>query len=164
VGANLRLGRRVGLGEVEAQVQYRVLRPTLSELGPPDEVYVGEPPPGGQVAFVYRARPGLPDAAETGVGLLMMQFRGGLETDPGSFMKMLGPGTSLEQVMVAGAGGLWIEGRLHTFFYRDARGQPQSESVRLAGNVLLWEQASLTLRLEGPLTKERALEIAASVR
>ena len=38
------------------------------------------------------------------------------------------------------------------------------KQVRLAANTLLWEQGVLTLRLEGHLDKDRALQIAASVR
>ena len=35
---------------------------------------------------------------------------------------------------------------------------------RLSGNVILWEQEGLTLRLEGHFTKEQALDLARSVR
>ena len=35
---------------------------------------------------------------------------------------------------------------------------------RLSGNVLLWEQEGLTLRLEGRFTKEQAIDLARSVR
>ena len=39
-----------------------------------------------------------------------------------------------------------------------------SETVRLAGNVLLWERKSLVLRLEAAIPKATALRIAASTR
>jgi hypothetical protein len=39
----------------------------------------------------------------------------------------------------------------------------QSEQVRLAGNVLLWERGTRTLRLEADVSKAEALAIAASV-
>jgi hypothetical protein len=38
----------------------------------------------------------------------------------------------------------------------------QSEQVRLAGNVLLWERGTRTLRLEADISKEEALRIAES--
>jgi hypothetical protein len=38
------------------------------------------------------------------------------------------------------------------------------ETIRLAGNVLLWERGELTLRIESGLTKEGAVRVAASVR
>ena len=52
--------------------------------------------------------------------------------------------------------GIWVEGR---HVVSEPFGLP-----RLAGNVLLWEQEGLTLRLEGRFTKEQALELARSVR
>jgi hypothetical protein len=44
----------------------------------------------------------------------------------------------------------------------DAQGRPQSETTRLAANVLLWENNRLTLRLEGALSRDQAVEIAVS--
>jgi hypothetical protein len=166
----LRLGERLTLAEAQARVAYRILLPSLPELGAPDEVYLGQPPPDGQVALVYHARPDPAQGAEGGVGLLLTQFRGDLV--PGGFGKGLapdagkglGPETRLEAVTVGGAPGYWIEGQPHLFFYRDPTGQVRQENVRLVGNTLLWEQAGLTLRLESALGKSEALRIAASVR
>ena len=160
---------RLGLGErlprladAGARVTYPVLAPTLPELAGPDEVYLSTLPAGGQVALVYQARPGLPAAAETGVGLLFTQFRGSLQ--PEFFGKGLPSGTRLEQAMIVGRPAYWIEGRPHFFFYRDQFGRQTDERFRLAANVLLWEQAGLTLRIEEAFSKEQALRIAASVR
>jgi hypothetical protein len=150
------------LDEARARVAYPVLVPTLPELGAPDEVYLSEPPAGGQVALVYAAAPGRAAAAETGAALLLMQFRG--STDEGFLGKGLGPGTRLEPVTVNGARGYWIEGAPHFFFHQDEAGQARQEAIRLAGNVLLWEQGDLTLRLEGAMSKDEALRIAATVR
>lgn len=36
--------------------------------------------------------------------------------------------------------------------------------MRLAGNILIWEQGNLTLRLESDLPKGEALRIAESMR
>ena len=55
-----------------------------------------------------------------------------------------------------GQPGIWVEGE---HVVSELFGLP-----RLSGNVLLWEQDGLTLRLEGRLTKEQALELARSVR
>lgn len=159
----LGLGQRLpALADARSRVAYPVLAPTLPELAVPDEIYLGTPPAGGQVALVYRSRPGLPTAAETGVGLLFTQFRGSLE--PAFFGKGLPPGARLEQVTLVDRPAYWIEGRPHFFFYRDQSGRQADERFRLAANVLLWEQGGLTLRIEGAFSKEEALRIAASIR
>ena len=44
---------------------------------------------------------------------------------------------------------------------RDQSGRQSDERFRLASNVLLWEQDGLTLRIEGAISKEQALRIAA---
>jgi hypothetical protein len=182
-GEGLGLGERLTLDEAQARVGFRILAPTLPELGAPDAVYLGQPPPRGQVALVYRVRSGLPpiagiedvwstrtasdgtrvpaDESEV-VGLLLTQVEGDLI--PGSFGKGLAPGTNLEPVMVNGNPGFWIDGRLHIFFYRDAAGNTQVETIRLVGNTLVWESNGLMLRLESGLTRDEALRIAGSVR
>ncbi|MPZ14855.1 MAG: hypothetical protein GEU73_10615 [Chloroflexi bacterium] len=158
----LGLGEPVTLAEARSRVAYRVLVPTLPELGAPDEVYVGEPPRGGQVALVYRERPGVPLAPETDIGVLLTQFDGSLVI--GQFGKGLGPGTQLEGVQVAGANGYWMEGAPHVVFrYQDGAGVVRSEPTRLAANVLLWQRGDLVLRLEGAIAKDQALRIAAWV-
>ena len=74
----------------------------------------------------------------------------------GAILKKQSTRGGVEPVAVNGGPGLWVPGG-HLVF--EVGRQP-----RLAGNTLLWEQGGLTLRLEGRLTKARALEIAASVR
>lgn len=145
-----------------AAVRYSVLVPTAPELGTPDGVYLAPRPDSGQVTLVYRARPGLPEAPGAGLALLFSQFEGRLE--PALSGKSLGPGSRLEQVTLDGRPAYWISGEPHQFYYRDRSSAVIAEEVRLAGNVLLWEQAGLTLRLEGAPTREQALRIAASVR
>ncbi len=162
VGESLKLGEKVSLEEAREGVSYQVLVPTLPELGEPDEVYLKKSLPGGQVSLVYRARSGLPRATETGVGLLLSEFRG--QTGKIYFEKLLGPGAKVETVAVNGGSAFWLEGEPHAFWYRDAEGSVRKENVRLAANTLIWEQGELTLRLEGKLSKEEALRIAESVR
>ncbi len=159
-GARLSLGQPLTLEEVQTRITFQVLVPSL--LGRPDEVYLGNTPPGGQVALVYYPRPDLPQANTTGVGLLLTAFQGNVPA--GIFGKGVPPGTRIEEVQVNGGHGYWIEGDPHTIFYLDSRGQGRTETTRLAGNVLLWEQNQLTLRLESALLKDEVLRIAASVQ
>src|SRR5512133_2110014 len=74
-GIALQLGEQVTLSEARTRVQYAILIPSLPDIGLPDEVYLSPDTPGGKVALVYRPRQGLPQAAETGVALLLTEFR-----------------------------------------------------------------------------------------
>lgn len=161
-GDGLKLGERMPMRQARRRVGYRVLVPTLPELGSPDRVYWRGFPPGGQVSLVYRARSGIPRADATGAGVLFTEFRGSVQ--PFYFEKVLGPGTRLEKVRVNGGRGYWIEGKPYTLVYEDRMGKPLNENTRLAGNTLLWEQGDLTLRIEGALSKEQGMKIAESVR
>jgi hypothetical protein len=115
------------------------------------------------VALVYLPHQGLPATAQSGVGALLTHFVGALQPNA-IFGKGIPPSTKLEEVSVNGNRGYWIEGETHLFFFLDAQGRMQSDTFRLAGNVLLWEQANLTLRLELGVPKAEALRIAASVQ
>jgi hypothetical protein len=163
LGATLRLGERVSLEAARGRVRFPVLTPSSPELVAPDEVYVMEPPSGGQVSLVYGPRPGLPAVAETGISVLFTEF-GGQIAEGGYFQKVLPRDSKLETVTVNGGPGYWIEGPFHTFFYKDSTGKIRDETIRLVGNTLLWEQGGLTLRIESALSKDAALAIAQTVR
>lgn len=152
--AELGLGDRVTLEEARRRAGFAVLVPTLDELDEPREVYFSSATTGGQVGFVYRSG--------ERVRILLTEFRGSLERQ--FVQKMVGPRTKVETLTVNGGFGVWLTGEPHEFFYLDETGEPVVETIRLAGNTLLWEQGDLTLRLEGDLTKDEALRIATSVR
>jgi hypothetical protein len=149
--AALSLGERVTLGEARRRARYRVLAPPAS-LGEPNAVYFDPIAPGGQVSFVYREG--------DQVRLLASEFRAGLREE--FIEKLAGPGTRIEPVSVNGAAGWWLEGEPHQFLYVDPRtGNVQPETLRLAGNTLLWVSGRRTLRIEGEgLTKDEAVRIA----
>jgi hypothetical protein len=160
--AKLELGRPITLTRAQSLLGFRVLSPHIGELGAPDEAYYRPFPAGGALSLVYRARAGIPRSPFTTRGLLLTEFRG---TDAPVFArKFVGAGTSIEPVSVNGQAGVWLAGRPHEFAYLDEHGQTQTESLRLAGNTLLWVRGRLTLRLEGANSKATALGIARSVR
>ena len=152
------LGERVTVAEVRERSPFAIRAPAVADLGPPDEVYRLEPPPGGLVSFVWRARPGLPKASATGAGLLMTQVTGTAIPEKG-----LDPSAVREEVRVDGKRGLWITGGPHVLGYLDERDQFRTETTRLAGNVLVWSEGAVTYRLEGDISRDRAVEIAESV-
>lgn len=158
----LRLGQPVTLQEAQRRVAYRVLLPSDPALGAPDEVFHSAAVAGGQVSFVYHARAGAPPASQTGVALLVSQFRGALE--PELYAKMLGPHTHLERLTLDGGRAVWLEGAPHAVIVRTPEGQIFVDQARLAANVLAWERGGLTLRLEGALDRPTALRLATSFR
>jgi hypothetical protein len=161
-GHDLQLGQRTTLAGAQAGARFQVLVPTDPNLGQRDEVWLNQAVPNGEVSFVYHTRPGLLTSSKTDVAILIMEIQG--TTEKGYFGKMIGPDTTLTEVTVNGGPGYWIEGSPHIFVYTDATGAFRDENMRLATNTLVWQQGDRTLRIEGPLTKAQALQIAASMQ
>lgn len=143
----LALGKKTTLDEARAAVPYALSTSKL--LGPPDAVYIL----GRRVWFVY--------GDEQRPRLLVTQFPG--RTEGPLVKKMVEPGTGLDFVTVNGAPGYWITGAPHEVLYQDEFGRIIPDSVRLAGDTLLWIRGDITLRLEGRMTKSQALRIARSL-
>ena len=156
----LDLGRRVTARPHAAELAFTPLTPAA--LKPPDAVYVRRGVPGGELSLAYRPRPGLPEAAATGLGLLVSEFRGDLA--PAYAGKIGGEATSIEPLEVEGDRALWIEGAPHFFFYRPPDSDFAQRELRLAANVLLLERGPLLIRLEGAFGRDRALALARSLR
>jgi hypothetical protein len=162
IGRLLSLGDRVTLSEARRTAPFPVRLPSIAGLDTPDEVYIDDEPSGGRVTAVYAARRGLPRASTTGVALLITQFRA--RVDEEFVVKEAGPGTRVERLSVDGAPGYWVEGDPHTVLYIDENGNNFPDSLRLAGNTLLWERDGVTFRLEADISKEQALRVASSFR
>jgi hypothetical protein len=148
--ADLGLGEQVTLAEARTRVPYDVVVPHAKGLGDPDAVYVARHGSSYQVSFLW----GTPDR----VRLLVSEFRGFAMAE-----KMAQPGTNTELVRVHGQPGVWFAGAPHVFLYTDG-GDPEEETMRLVEHALVWQRGPLTLRLEGEISKQDALEIARSVR
>lgn len=148
--ADLALGDRVSLERANAE--FDVLVPEA--LGEPDEVYVDRATPGGRVTLVYRDPQG-------GVAALLTEFRGDLA--PELIGKLVAGNAQARAVTVTGgAQGVFLSGGPHVVFYRDADGEIREETLRLAGNTLLWQRGDVLLRLESALSLEEALGVAQS--
>lgn len=158
-GARLSLGERVSLAEARRGVSFEVLLP--AGRGKPDEVYLADTPSGGRISLLYRARPGLPPAAGSSVGLLVTEFRARI--DDQLLRKAIGGGVHLQDVTLGGEPGFWIDGKPHQLIFADERGNFFQDNARLAGNTLLWQRGPLTLRLESVLSKAQAVGVAESL-
>jgi hypothetical protein len=155
-GEGLGLGEGISLKEARARTPGELLLPETPEVGEPDEVYAPRPSKDNGVALVYRARqPALPPLEGTQIGLILTERPGGVRA------AYLAEGNleqgGIERVNVRDRRGYWIPS-----------GSGFSSAVHrtdgLHGNVLLWEQEGLALRMETSLPKKEAVRIAGSVR
>ena len=138
----LDIGPRTSLATARESVPYRVLTSKL--LGTPKEVHIR----GDQVGFVYDAHK-----------LIVTQSQGTF------FSKQVGPETHVQQFELNGQPALWISGAKHFFGYVAHDGQSsQPVELFLVGKALIWEHGSLTLRLEGKLSRAEAVRIARSFK
>jgi hypothetical protein len=156
----LDLGTRTTLDAAGERLAFDPLVP--ADPGEPDAVYVSDRAQGGELSLTYRPSEDLPRARTTGLGLLVTEIRGDLT--PEFFGKLAGPNASIEELTVGGEPAAWIEGADHFFFYRRPDGRIVENELRLAQNVLLMQRGPLLVRLEGAFSRDRALEIAASLR
>ena len=140
------LGQRATLDELRAS-EAPVLVP--SALDDPDATYLTRLPDGSQAAsLLYADGP-----------VLVQTFRASATP---FIEKTIGSGAQLERLTVDGAMAYWIKGA-HGFAYMTGNDGAYDEQ-RLAGNTLLVDRADgILLRIEGRLSRDRAVEIARSV-
>lgn len=67
----------------------------------------------------------------------------------------------VQYARVGDTDALWFE-EPHEVVILDEEGRPRTETARLAGHTLIWPDGDVTLRLEGDLSLERAVEIGGS--
>ena len=150
---NLGYGERISLREARTRLGGSEL--LLPELGVPDQVYAGGSSWNGGVVLVYRAESGLPSMGDTGVGLVLTEVPGSVESAylRGGTLAVAG----VEEVSVGSGRGYWVP----------AGRRPPSPADRtgdLPGSSLFWERGGLALRLEAGLPKGEMIRIASSVR
>ena len=161
-GTGLHLGDPITLSDgaaLDARAGFHVRVPTDPVAGPPDAGYVDDTK-GGQVSLVWATRSDLPATLEPGVGLLMTEFLGSV--DSAFFSKIAGPDTTVESVLVNGRAGYWLSGAPHFFFYTGPSGVVQDER-RWVGDALLWSDGPVTYRLESALGRDATIRMAESL-
>lgn len=133
---------------------------TPAALGEPSAIYVETAPV--RVTIVYASVKGIPLSPQAGVSAIVVEFKGTLETQIMS--KAIGPGTTLDAVPLGSGVAYYLAGQPHQFFFRDPAGNIQPETLRLAGNTLLWTDGGVTYRLEAQVGLDEAVRIASSLR
>jgi hypothetical protein len=140
-------GERITLREARARMDGTLLLPRT--LGKPEELYAAGTSGKDGVVLVYRD--GLPPLGDTGLGLVLIEVPG--DIGPAYLRGKATARSELERVNVDGGPGYWgSAGRI-----------PSTTNPRLPGNVLLWEQGGVALRLQADVQKEQAVRIAESM-
>jgi hypothetical protein len=128
-------------------------------LGEPSAIYVETAPV--RVTIVYASVKGIPVSPQAGVSAIVVEFKGAIETQ--IMAKAIGPGTTLDAVPLGSGVAYYLAGQPHQFFFRDPAGNLQPETLRLAGNTLLWEESGVTYRLEAEVSRQEAVRIASTL-
>jgi hypothetical protein len=158
--SQLGLGTRTSLEAVTAEAAFPVVVP--ADPGSPDAVFLGGQLLRGQVAFLYAPREGLPASEYLGgAGLLITQNRGSADT--GLVNKVINSGGIVELATVGDDRAYWFAGEPHWFWYLGPDGEVVPETGRRVGNTLAWQRGDILFRIEGDISLERALEIAATM-
>ena len=152
-------GQRVATAAEASRVAGFAVR-TPAELGDPSAIYVETAPV--RVTIVYAVVKGIAPSPQAGVSAIVVEFKGTLETQ--IMAKAIGPGTTLDAVPLGRGVAYYLAGQPHQFFFRDPTGNIQPETLRLAGNTLLWEEGGITYRLEAQVGRDDAIRIASSLR
>jgi hypothetical protein len=131
--------------------------PALPSGPPPDEVYVVDSP-FGDPGLIYAWRPSAsyPTLPGTEWGLVLIAFQGDDET----VVKTVQRFEDLHDATVNGERAWWIPVP-HVLEIETDRG---FETFSVGGNVLIWEVADLTYRLETSLDRASAITLAESMR
>lgn len=161
-GSDLDIGNPTTLDDALRVTGGNLLLPPTDLLGSPDEIDLREADGTIQVSYLYRPDDELPEAGDSGVGLLISQFDG--NTNQSFIQKQLGSETTVELTEVNGQTAFWLAGAPHVFFYEHPDGSIREESIRLAANVLLWETNGKTIRIESQLDQASVIAIAESMR
>jgi hypothetical protein len=156
-GAGLGLGLQVQSGEAQKLAGFRVVVPG-PPLGHPDAWFVGNIEEARVVTLAWGPAKGLPPARH-GISVLATETLGSV--DPMFFKKLVASGTRVDSITVNGAPGLWISGKPHVIVWSDG-GAFRQQTVRLVGNVILWNHGGLLLRIEGARTLTEARRLARS--
>jgi hypothetical protein len=158
LGQGLGLGVPFAVADAERVADVVLRFPPDPPYGPPLAAWSLD----GRISLVWPDGASLPATREPGIGLILGQFRGSINT--GFFEKILQPGTEISAVLVEGEVGWWISGEPHELIFLDAAGQPVFESHRVVGDTLIWARGDVTYRLESGLGRAGAVALAESLR
>ena len=140
------LGEPTTLADARARAGFPVAPPPRGEAEP-DEVRVVD---GRRVSYVWR------DGDQ--IRLLVTQVPGLLQR--GAILgKLIPPSVSIERLEIDGDGAVFLAGGPHAVYLLGPGGSFEEDNGWLAGNTLLVDRGGATLRIEGELDRDRAVEL-----
>lgn len=142
-GHKLGLGRRIPLRRARHAAGFTALLPPSATAA-----YLARDVAGGRISLIVGPA-------------LVIEFRG---TVAPLLLKLLPPGAGGRRLDVNGGPGVYLFGAQHEVFFETSNGTFGTDRVRLAGNVLIWQQGPLTVRIEGTHTLAQAVALARSLR
>lgn len=143
-GRALKLGRPIPVSDARHAASFTALLPPSGVTA----AYIAHDVAGGRISLTVGR-------------MLVTEFRG---TSRPFVLKLIAVGTRAIRARVSGYPAVYLEGAPHEVFFLDANGAPRTDTVRLAGNVLLWQHGQVTLRIEGSRSLASALDLARSLR
>ena len=150
------------MSEATEAIPFQITLPEL--LGDPGGLYVRELPAGNlMLSASYAPGPDLPEAAETGVGLLLMQFTSSSGA-PSLIKGVTEDYSTLAEVEINGQPGFWVEGASQLTIVSDPSVGWEESVTRPSANVLLWQENGVTYRMESALSLLDAVQIAESMQ
>jgi hypothetical protein len=141
-------GEPMRLRKAETDAGFRAIVP--SELGEPDRVWLasGDEPDSVAIAMAWYPRPGLPRIPGTPYGASLIEVTGSAD--------LVAKRVDVRFVELTGPDTFWI----HTEHEVELLTGGETRVFVVTGNVLVWQDGMLALRLETDLPKADALAIA----
>lgn len=163
-GADLGLGQPTSLAEAVERAGFEPLVPAGplpdgTGLGRPDAVYAGGAGTATRIALAWAARPGLPAAPGSSVGLLVEELQG--EVSEPLVRKLIDGGIDARVVTLAdGTPAWWFGGGRHVVLYEAPNGRIEEVRGRLAADALVFNRDGLLVRIETAAGLATAVAVA----
>jgi hypothetical protein len=155
------LGREIEVGEAVAVAGFPAALPAA--LGPPSRVWVDEARVGPgtddvarRIVTAWRPTTGLEEIPGTAAGAVLMQFEGSWQV---ASKELSAETNRYGTVIVEGRDAFWTTGEHELVLVSGT----ETQRVLVTGNVLIWQDAGFTFRLESMLGERGAIRIAESV-
>jgi hypothetical protein len=144
------LGEPTSLADARRRAGFSVAPPPRGEPAP-DEVRVVD---GRRVSYIWR------DGDR--IRLLVTQVPGLLQRNE-VLKKLIPPTVTIERFTIDGDGAVFLAGGPHAVFLLDPNGSYQEDHGWLAGNTLLVDRGGTTMRIEGSVDRDQAVDLARSM-